>query len=402
MASFPFRVPMDSMFQKDVAAVSSIGAVPVMLDVICRQTGMRFAAVARVTEQHWVACSVRDDIHFGLKPGDELKVETTICHEIRASSQAVVIDHVAEDAAFCHHATPLMYGFQSYISVPILRPDGTFFGTLCALDPEPARVDTPEIVGMFKLFAELIGFHMDANDRLTCTRAALLDQRETASLRDQFIAVLGHDLRNPIGAIDMATTVLRTTPLTGRASSMVAMIERSTRRMAGLVANVLDFARGRLGGGLPMTLGPQRGLEIDLRHVVAELQSTYPDRFIESHIDLPETINCDAARISQLLSNLLGNALVHGAEDQPVAVSACCRDGFFQLSVTNGGAPIPEPERVRLFRPFTRSAGPGPAAQDGLGLGLYIVSEIARAHEGTVTVQSDVESTVFTFRMPVA
>lgn len=388
------------MFQKDVAAVSGIGAVPVMLDVICRMTGMRFAAVARVTEQNWVVCSVRDSIDFGLKPGDELKVETTICHEIRASGRAVVIDHVAEDAEFCHHATPLMYGFQSYISVPILRPDGEFFGTLCAIDPEPARINTPEVVGMFKLFAELIGFHMDANDRLTCTRAALLDQRETAALRDQFIAVLGHDLRNPLGAIDMATTVLKKTPLPDRASAMVAMIERSTRRMAGLVSNVLDFARGRLGGGLSVSRSLQGGLEADLRHVVAELQSTYPERLIELDIDLPETINCDRARIAQLLSNLLANALVHGAEDRPVGVRAYIDEGVFRLSVTNGGEPIPVHERVRLFQPFTRNAGP--AAYGGLGLGLYIVSEIARAHAGTVTVQSDVERTVFTFQMPVA
>lgn len=398
MSGFEFRCPMDSMFEKDVAAVSSIGAVPVMLDIICRMTGMRFAAVARVTEGHWVACSVRDDISFGLKPGDELKVKTTICDEIRASGQAVVIDHVAEDASFCQHPTPLMYGFQSYISVPILRPSGEFFGTLCAIDPAPARVNAPEIIGMFKLFAELIGFHMDANDRLTCTAAALLDQRETAVLRDQFIAVLGHDLRNPLGAIDMATTVLKATPLTDRAMSMVAMIGRSTHRMAGLVDNVLDFARGRLGGGLPVSIGPQSGLESDLCHVVAELQSTYPDRSIESHIDLPETINCDRARIAQLLSNLLGNALVHGAADRPVGVRADTNGGVFRLSVTNGGAPIAEHERARLFQPFTRNAEP--AANGGLGLGLYIVSEIARAHKGTVSVKSDVEHTSFTFEMP--
>ncbi len=134
---------------------------------------MGFAAVARVTEDRWIACSVKDDIAFGLKPGGELKVETTICHEIRESGRAVVIDHVAEDEAFCGHTTPAMYGFQSYISVPIVLPNGSFFGTLCAIDPRPARVNTPEIVGMFKMFAELIGFHLDANQRVSTSTAAL-------------------------------------------------------------------------------------------------------------------------------------------------------------------------------------------------------------------------------------
>ena len=113
----------------DVEAVSSIDAVPSILEVICRTTGMGFAAVARVTSDRWIACAVRDEIQFGLKPGGELKVETTICHEIRQNHQAVVIDHVAEDELYAHHHTPAMYGIQSYISMPIMLKDGSFFGT---------------------------------------------------------------------------------------------------------------------------------------------------------------------------------------------------------------------------------------------------------------------------------
>ena len=138
----------------DVDAIQSIAAVPTILDVICQTTGMRFAAVARVTESHWVACSVFDRIDFGLRPGDELKLDTTICNEIRQSRRSVIIDHVTEDRAFCNHPTPAMYGFQSYISVPIILADGTFFGTLCAIDPNPAQLNTPAIVGMFNLFAD--------------------------------------------------------------------------------------------------------------------------------------------------------------------------------------------------------------------------------------------------------
>ena len=147
----------------DIEAVQGIAAVPRILEVVCRSTGMGFAAVARVTEDRWICCAVRDEIAFGLTPGGELKVETTICHEIRQSGEAVIIDHVAEDAAFCGHHTPAQYGFQSYISMPIVLADGTFFGTLCAIDPRPARLNTPETIGMFKLFAELIAIHLDAS-----------------------------------------------------------------------------------------------------------------------------------------------------------------------------------------------------------------------------------------------
>ena len=93
-----------------------------------------------MTEGRWVACGVHDLIDFGLKPGGELKIETTICDQIRQSHKAVVIDHVSKDAVFCNHPTPALYGFESYVSFPIILPNGDFFGTLCAIDPRPARV----------------------------------------------------------------------------------------------------------------------------------------------------------------------------------------------------------------------------------------------------------------------
>jgi GAF domain-containing protein len=143
-------------FAADIDAIERIDAVPRILEVVCRSTGMGFAAVARVTDDRWVCCAVRDEIAFGLKPGGELRLETTICNQIRQGHQAVVIEHVAEDEVFSGHHTPAMYGFQSYISVPIVVADGSMFGTLCAIDPRPARLKNPETIGMFKLFAELI------------------------------------------------------------------------------------------------------------------------------------------------------------------------------------------------------------------------------------------------------
>lgn len=169
----------------DVELVSRIEAVPTILDVIRRTTGMGWATVARVTEDRWIACSVLDEIHLGLKPGDELSVETTICHEIRQSQQAVVINNVSESELWCHHPGPATYGFQSYISVPIILAGRSFFGTLCALDPRPARLDNPETIGMFRLFAELIAKHLDAWRKLGETEAALAMQSAVAQEREQ-------------------------------------------------------------------------------------------------------------------------------------------------------------------------------------------------------------------------
>jgi signal transduction histidine kinase len=172
--------------EADVAAIGRIPIVGKILEVVCRTTGMGFAAIARVTEDKWVACSVLDEIDFGLKPGGELKIETTICHEIRQNGQAVVIDHVAEDLEFCDHHTPAMYGFQSYISVPIIRKNGSFFGTLCAIDPRPAKVRTPEVIGMFVLFADLISFHLEAAENLTHSENSLVEERKTTAWQNRY------------------------------------------------------------------------------------------------------------------------------------------------------------------------------------------------------------------------
>ncbi|HEY9534736.1 MAG TPA: helix-turn-helix domain-containing protein, partial [Mucilaginibacter sp.] len=146
--------------QTDIEIINRISGVQKLLEVVCRVTGMGFAAIARVTDERWVACTVRDEISFGLAAGGELKLETTICNEIRQHGQAVIIDHVAADSRFVCHPTPIMYGFQSYISVPINRPDGSFFGTLCAIDPKPAKLNNPGVIGMFALFSELISLHL--------------------------------------------------------------------------------------------------------------------------------------------------------------------------------------------------------------------------------------------------
>ncbi|WP_261293662.1 GAF domain-containing sensor histidine kinase [Sphingomonas hylomeconis] len=382
----------------DVNLIQKIAAVPTILDTVCRITGMGFAAVARVTSDRWIACSVKDDIAFGLTPGGELAVETTICSEIRESGELVVINHVAENEAYRAHRTPALYGFQSYISVPINLPDGQFFGTLCAIDPRPAKLHNPETIGMFRMFADLIAFHLDAQARIERSEANLLDEQKTAELREQFIAVLGHDLRNPLAALDAGTRLLSRNPDPAKATAVLGMMQSSVVRMAKLIDNVLDLARGRLGGGLAM----QRET-VDLSDVLAlvveELQAANPLRVIEARLYLAEPVHCDRSRIAQMLSNLLGNALSHGATDAPIEVIGVAADGVFELSVTNSGAEIPPGAIARLFQPFERGAGRGDKA--GLGLGLYIASEIATAHGGTLGVVSSPERTCFTFRMAI-
>jgi signal transduction histidine kinase len=383
---------MSETFEQDIAAVSSIKAIPTILDIVCRTTGMRFAAVARVTEDRWIACSVRDDIKFGLKPGGELKVESTLCHEIRQSGEAVVIDHVAEDAVYAGHHTPQVYGLQSYISMPIRLTDGSFFGTLCAIDPEPHRLKTPETIQMFEMFAEVIGFQLSAIKNL-------LDEQNASALREQFIAVLGHDLRNPLASISGGASLLRKENLSERGARILDMVQGSVVRMSGLIDNVLDFARGRLGGGF--TLSRQAGVDLEpvLQQVVSELRIGAQGRTIETDFALRDAVNCDSSRFAQMVSNLLANGLTHGAPEEPVQIHAATDGAELKLWIANKGKPIPPGTMERLFQPFFR--GEAQPSQNGLGLGLHIASEIAKAHGGAIDVASTPQETRFTFRMPL-
>jgi phosphoserine phosphatase RsbU/P len=227
--------------------------------------------------------------------------------------------------------------------------------------------------------------------------AVLSSQREDAKLREQFIAVLGHDLRNPLASMLAGTRMIQRSKLDDKAEVILLMMQKTVMRMSGLVDNVLDFARGRLGGGISLMLSSQP-LEPTLQQVVDELQSTHPEHIIKTDFAMTKPVQADPARIGQLFSNLLGNALTYGAPGEPVSVIAKTEEQF-ELAVCNAGDPISADAMERLFSPFSR--GEVRPSQQGLGLGLYIASEIAKAHGGTIDVASTSELTCFTLRMPL-
>ncbi len=381
----------------EVDAIRQIAAVPKILDVVGRMTGMGFVAIARVTSSQWVCCAVRDNINFGLGEGGELVVETTICNEIRQHGQTVVINDVETDGAFCNHPTPAMYGFRSYISAPIILGDGTIWGTLCAIDPMPRELNSPEILGSLQLLGELIATQLELNMRLEQSQADLLSERTTSELREQFIGVLGHDLRNPLASVDAGMRVLLRNPDRLKVPEIILGIQKSVLRMAGLVDNIMDFARGRLGGGLTIRRDAKQPLTPVLEQVIAELRSVWPDVAIEAAIDVEEPVDCDRSKMGQLFSNILGNAITYGDQGRPIRVSARTIDGVFELAVTNYGQPISDKAMASLFKPYSR--GDRPSLQ-GLGLGLYIASQIAQAHGGTLGATSTQEETRFVFEMP--
>jgi signal transduction histidine kinase len=381
----------------DVAAIQNIGAVPTILETVAATTGLGFVCIARVTQDSWTACAVLDKLEFGLKVGGGLDVTTTLCEEVRDTGRAVIIDCVSQDAVYCKHHTPRIYGFESYISIPIFRQDGSYFGTLCGLDPVPMTLKTPSIVSSMTLFAQLISLQLEADRQLADTRGLLADANQTAELREQFIAILGHDVRTPLGSITMAVEVARRKePDTGM-SALLDHIGRSAHRISALVDDVVDFTRGRMGGGIALELRREDGLHLAFEQVIEELRGVHPGRRIEARLQPIATLLCDRGRMSQMLSNLLNNALVHGDPSHPVEVEVRQADGAFQLTVTNAGPRIPDEVKRQLFKPFWR--GSIKVASEGLGLGLFIVSEIARSHGGSIDVLTTDAATSFIYKV---
>jgi signal transduction histidine kinase len=369
-----------------IAAVAQIGAVPLMLRVITEVTGLRLSLIAHVTADEWTCCAVNDQLQFGLEVGGTLDVATTLCSEVRSARAPIIISHASEDAVYCTHRTPKLYSFESYISVPIFLPGGEYFGNVCALDARPTDLSQPRTIGMFQLFAELVGTQLAAELQHSQTSAALLDARQAGELREQFIAVLGHDVRAPLNSIALGAQLLQSEPLPEWSAPVLDRMRRSIDRITRLVDDVTDFARGRLGGGIPVARSPIRDVIGMLEHVVAEQRAAYPQRKITLATAGEGGIAGDRTRLAQLLQNILGNALTHSPHDSPVSVGITLRTDELELFVTNSGPAIPDGVRARMFEPYQRGTDTKPG---GLGLGLYIASEIVRAHGGAIDVTSE-------------
>jgi signal transduction histidine kinase len=230
-------------------------------------------------------------------------------------------------------------------------------------------------------------------------RRARREAERVSDLQRLTLGVVGHDLRSPLQAIKMATEVLlRRGDLNDAQADSVRRIARSADRIAGIVRDLLDYTRARQGETLQVER-EELNLDDVCRLVVLEMQSAHPDREIafDSSGDLLGA--WDPVRVGQVLSNLLSNALEHGAPTSPVRVSLTADKAAANITVFNEGPQIPLEARTFIFEPYRRADGSHRTGR-GLGLGLFIVREIARAHGGEVTVKSDDAGTSFVVRLP--
>jgi PAS domain S-box-containing protein len=253
----------------------------------------------------------------------------------------------------------------------------------------PVRAKSGEVLGLGCVLVDI-----------TAQKEVEAELRHSGELREQLIGVLGHDLRNPLNAISASAFLLqRTEELSDGGQRAVERIRTSAGRMARMLNDILDFARSSMGGVLPVHR-ERVNLHDLCRCALEELQVAHPGRRLELDVRGDGWGWWDSDRMEQVVGNLVSNALHHGRPDTPVRVEVRDAGSEVRLSVHNEGAPIAPELQTVLFQPFKRGTT-GKAATRSVGLGLYIVRQVARAHGGEVEVHSAPgEGTTFTVRLP--
>lgn len=385
-------------FQADITMLAESRLVGTILETIMFATNMRFAAVARVTRDRWVACRTIDKVDFSLAAGDEIEIESTFCQSVRETSNKVIFNDSATDDDYGRHPIAVKFGIGSYASIPIRRSDGSFFGTLCVIDTVPRDVKDPRAVAMLEMFADIIGQSLETEDRLAAQELTVAHERELARIQEEFVAVLAHDLRNPVAALDAGFRQLGKEPMTERALMILPLMRSSLYRMNDMIENIMLHAKARLGGGIRISAVADAPLTEALTQVVDEIRAAWPDHAIMLDLSFDRPVNCDAQRIAQAVANLLSNAVRHGTPGAQIHVYGLLSANELEINVANLGEAMPEDLQRDLFRPFRRGTH---AAGEGLGLGLYIASTIAKAHNGRIDVTCADGTTTFAFKVPM-
>ncbi|AZF42865.1 Sensor histidine kinase [Pseudomonas sp. R1-43-08] len=323
----------------------------------------------------------------------DLRTKQTRQEQIaKAQGQAPTDDQ--ETAAETHAMTRLMAGFtidQMVSEYRALRTSVVSQWMRQIKDGTPINVD------------DMTRFH-EAIDQALAESVASYSRAVEAS-RNMFLGILGHDLRTPLGAILLGSDVLRRSQDAGaRATKIANQIYTSVRRASQIVGDLLDLTRCQMGPGIPV-----KTADIDLsplcQRVIEEIRTFHPEAIVMFDAKTPVAGQFDGPRMEQVFSNIVSNAVQHGDTTRPIQVELGIREGFAVFTVHNSGEAIPEDVLPFIFNPmgrFSQRTAINHGPTEGLGLGLFIASEIVASHGGAIEVSSDTEQgTVFSVRVPI-
>lgn len=421
--------------QQDIQTVQEIPIIPSMLDSLCSTLGLGWAAISRVTENKWVACSVKDDLGYNLGPGDEIPFENTFCKDVRNSGQLVVMDDATTDEQYKDHPIPAMFGFRSYLSFPIVLPDGTFFGTLCGLDPEPRKMNNPTVRGMFKLYSELIAFHLqnhketskgndplnkdlplkerlEAQKKFTRTletkvisitqelvKQNIIMDRMREDLR-KFTSISSHQLQEPLRKMQVISSLIEEKEaerLSPQSKHYFRRIKRSAQQMRDLVTALFTYSQMAFQQGHFKSTSLDDLLKTPLETLKEEIESKNAEVKIRSSIDL----NVNQEQFQLLLELMLDNSLKfsHPERTPEIVVEGkgISHDfnshslrvhgkGYKHITIQDNGIGFDPNLGDELFKLFQTLPG---SEQNGSGAGLAVVKKVVENHHGFIKAHGD-------------
>ena len=344
--------------------------------------------------------------------GAFLKVNNTFCGWINFSKDELIGVKRIQDlftmgAKIFHqtHWVPTlqMQGSLAEIKMDIRRKDGQIIPVLMnARRRRRAEGEFDEIAVFMaedrnRYERELMAARRRADALLDMERDSQTLLRDRALFAEQMVGIVSHDLRNPLSTILMAAKLLERADGERRVR-VLGHVRDAAERAKRLVEDLLDFTQSRVGSGLSVNLN-LINLHDLVERTAEELKLSFPGRQFELRITGSGNCVADEDRLVQLLDNLVSNASVYGSEETPITISATTEGATAMLQVHNGGLPIPADKISGIFEPLVR--GHTGTTTRSVGLGLFIVNQIAKAHQGTMEVTSTVEAgTTFTFRFP--
>jgi GAF domain-containing protein len=387
---------MDAETAAYLSDIEQIDVLPDLLRVVCDVTGMGFSAVGHMTATEWTACAIHDRIGLGMRPRQQLDVATTLCHEVQKSRAPVCIDQASADARYWDHPTPLLFGFESYIAVPIVLADGVFFGTLCAADKRPVVVSEPRIRFMFACVARLVGQQIELRAASHRKRFVALNLHVVDNLRRLFVALQSSDESGSRYAFDLDGQHLDRTswrPILQRLELLTAAGEEAP---AAVIDEVLGYVRARPRGQMAVRVTDVANLAAQLHAVVKVGSLRHPARKVIANISLGSSFSCDEAKIKALATELLNNALSCGSPRGSVAFIASF-DGSDLVIQVWSDEDLPAAALADVFNPFLRAGAGGTLERRR----LPVCAEIVSAHRGELKVTSSSgNGTHFTARIP--
>ncbi|TDS20649.1 GAF domain-containing protein [Maribacter caenipelagi] len=398
-------------FNQTIQDVQSIIILPTILDVIVQSTGLGFAVVARVTSDKWITCASRDNLQFGLAPGDELDIKATFCRDVRSTNTLVVIDHVDQDKQFFNNPIPIQYGFQSYISVPIILQDGTFFGTLCALDPTPNKLNNSKVIGMFTSYAELISFHLDAIEKL---RLKDLEIKKKNFQLESFDFVSSHDIQEPLRKIQMFSSVIQeknNDGLTTEIKKYLDGIKNESQRMRNILNDLLVFSEYKKSS--------QEFVATNLNSIIENIRKRLLKEFSECNgkivVEKLPTVPIMPDQIEQLFYNLIINSITFRSNncDLEISISSRIEKGidltnekleasttYCALTFTDNGTGFDPRYNEKIFGMFNRLDKE--KDYKSTGIGLTIARRITENHNGFIIANGNLnKGASFTVYLPM-